>query len=49
MKLSVTVADLAVAIAEAAREDARPGEDPDALAAATLMYALTEGVARRLS
>ena len=41
MKVSVTIAELAVAIAEAAREEARPGEDPDALAVATLLYALS--------
>jgi hypothetical protein len=40
MKLSVTLAELAVAIADAAREEARPDEDPEALAAATLVYAL---------
>jgi hypothetical protein len=40
MKVCVTIAELAVAIADAAREEALPGEDPEVLAAATLAWAL---------
>jgi len=47
MKECVTIAELAVAIAEAAREEARPDEDVDALAAATLVYALAHRRKRR--
>ena len=49
MKVSVTLAELAVAIADAAREEARPGEDPEVLAAATLVYALSHWKVRRRS
>lgn len=41
MRVSVTLLELIVAISEAAREEARSGEDAEALAAATLLYTLS--------